>query len=101
MVPLDKLMQPFAQAISAIQGSTTTLADRTRMFMYLARTIMSVGPDVPRGDHSHQNLACFLFTYCLLCFSVNRCCRLLRSSAAKLHTAVTAPPTWDYANICC
>jgi hypothetical protein len=39
---LDELMQPFAPVISAIQRSTTTLAHCTRLFTYLARTIMSM-----------------------------------------------------------
>jgi hypothetical protein len=48
IVKLDKLMQPCSQVISAIQGRTTTLADCTRVFMYMTRNIMSVGPDMPR-----------------------------------------------------
>jgi hypothetical protein len=46
---VKEVLEPFGKVVGAIQGSTTTLADCTRLFMYLARTIMSIGPALPRG----------------------------------------------------
>jgi hypothetical protein len=47
---VKEVLEPFGKVVGAIRGSTTTLADCTRLFMYLARTIMSVGPLLPRDD---------------------------------------------------
>ena len=50
MSKLEKRMVPFGFVITAVQGSKTTLADCMRYLLYLARSIMSVGPTLPHGE---------------------------------------------------
>lgn len=48
---LMPILKPFARAIMAIQASTSTLADVTRYWLYIARAIKDQLPQLPRGTH--------------------------------------------------